>query len=1643
MKRRFFAVLLSVMLVMCMMPSMAFAEGEVPNGADPDASVDEIVDAPDDATDEVLEEPEAEEEPTEEAVPEDVQETEEQAEEPALDSAEEVAEPEETAEEVTEEAVSEDVQEPEEAIEEPQAEPEEAVEETEEESFYPRSDFSSKDFKKLTDKKTEAPNGVIVLYKKGKVNTFTLPGKTANNVEGVSIAKSFGSGMTSIGGGKDQAKATLQDQKKILDKALKSYTIKDTLIFKQELSKATGPVLKTDTVVSLVSSSKYSPEKLAELLNGLDEVVLAEPNYHCYALGEPGTGTGDPYAKYAYQTKVMNTQVLKDQIPASSDDDVVVAILDSGVDYTHEELMDTMWVNPGYKDLNGTYGYDFVYKDSDPMDENGHGTHCAGIIAAQTKNDIGTIGVAGDVPNVKIMALRFLDEGGSGDFMDAIQAYCYISRAIDDGVNVRAVNNSWGGAAPSGIFNKVLDLVGEKGALSFIASGNESQDNDYNYDSPGNEPSLYTVVVDSVNENMELASYSSFGRKNTDVGAPGTNIISSVSYTNYTPYLYTKEKLEETTSYYGEFDETTVIDADGNVTPTVGTDINGESNEGSVKQFGKSVMKSSLVKGSEGTMELSLGEPSSFNFNGDSRADSTSRTLNWKISNPSVGDVYTLFFPYEKESGIGIQETYTNVAFHAIDETGASPYCGIFMRGDVGYSKEDSNTGNISVDELPFYLMDDEAYSFLGAVDSTFDDIYSASGSFARNSEYVETHYTKYGVGIMIKISEECNGIEDNPACITFCFDSLGVSKKSADPDEFGYYDLYSGTSMATPAACAAGALVAAAYPDSDALDVKAQVLANTTQTDDLYDKCSTGGYIDFTNFDVTAPDAAILDCDVQFTKNTVTLYGKNLGTEKGSVYYERPLSGLEGEIDPANLTWSKDKIVIKNAADLISADVTFKVTTAKGRTSQSAFYTVKGENLYEKVATFTYSNFSDDFEDWHKKLGDLDAETVRKKYEAGARDEITELLSLLIYFSQPEFLPVVGGDMLYLTDESGNIMYLDETSQEDLDDEDYSEAMQKFPAKATRLSDKDVNTKSITVNVNGEEVTLPSYSLYEFSNIASLITETPNYKKWIETESSVGASPEWTMNIYPVSNAVFYDNKFYEEIRIDLSGRTIYALVSFDPMEEDYTKQLKVVYDSTISDIPEGLEKIASSASIAALNGKLYLVGGCGGEDVDFTEFMNTRTFVLDPNAAKPVWKDTGASFELDPYEEISFEGTDLEGTDLGVAGGTAIAQNGKLYYVLGYDMSNFVINALMNDTIDGFNNYIYEFDGSNWNILTELPPQTRADLFRTAAVGITKNGLIFGGLSTDGGGDTFVINTSTGKVQKMNYAVTGGVYEEMGVGTTVGNELYFIDQELNTDLDTEYVINKVPFKNSGYNTLTYTKSGAGSGTVSGISTYTKGETVPVTVKADSTSYIKAIYVDGTKVCGALSKGKAKTIKVATSKDNHTVKVEFGSYLISKAKVKLGYKSTTYTGKVRKPKVTVTLNGKTLKKNTDYTVTYKNNKKIGKASVIVKGKGKYLKSKTATFKILPKKVTKLALTAGTKSLKLTYKKVSGGVKYKVAYRVKGAKKWTYKTFKTNKVTLKKLKSGKTYQVKVRAFKVVKGKTYSGKWSKIGKAKVK
>jgi Ca2+-binding RTX toxin-like protein/subtilisin family serine protease len=219
----------------------------------------------------------------------------------------------------------------------------------------------------------------------------------------------------------------------------------------------------------------------------------------------------------------------------------VVAIIDTGVDYTHPDLAPNMWVNPGEvagdgidNDANGfvddIHGFDFFNNDADPYDDNYHGTHVAGTVGARGNNSIGVVGVNWDV---KLMALKFLNSGGSGYTSDSVLATNYVTMMNERGTNVRVINASYGGGGYDSSVASSIARFGDAGGLFVAAAGNNGSNNDSTpfYPAAYGLPNLVSVAASTRTET--LASFSNYGATTVDLAAPGLEIASTYPGNQY------------------------------------------------------------------------------------------------------------------------------------------------------------------------------------------------------------------------------------------------------------------------------------------------------------------------------------------------------------------------------------------------------------------------------------------------------------------------------------------------------------------------------------------------------------------------------------------------------------------------------------------------------------------------------------------------------------------------------------------------------------------------------------------------------------------------------------------------------------------------------------------------------------------------------------------------------------------------------------------------------------------------------------------------------------------------------------------------------------------------------------------------------
>ena len=209
---------------------------------------------------------------------------------------------------------------------------------------------------------------------------------------------------------------------------------------------------------------------------------------------------------------------------------VIVAVSDSGIRYTHEDLAQNMWVNPGETPGNGidddangyiddVYGPNIVTGSGDPSDDVGHGTHVAGTIGAVGNNNKGVVGVAWQV---KLMAVKWIDSTGSGYLSDGIESIDY---AVARGAKI--INASWGGGCYSQSLYDAIEAAGQSGVIFVAAAGNDYLDNDQFYTYPASYNLDNIVSVSATTRNDDLATFSNHGRYKVNIAAPGKDIKST------------------------------------------------------------------------------------------------------------------------------------------------------------------------------------------------------------------------------------------------------------------------------------------------------------------------------------------------------------------------------------------------------------------------------------------------------------------------------------------------------------------------------------------------------------------------------------------------------------------------------------------------------------------------------------------------------------------------------------------------------------------------------------------------------------------------------------------------------------------------------------------------------------------------------------------------------------------------------------------------------------------------------------------------------------------------------------------------------------------------------------------------------------
>jgi hypothetical protein len=288
------------------------------------------------------------------------------------------------------------------------------------------------------------------------------------------------------------------------------------------------------------SSRGYNKGELADPCMSVilePDVIGCVPN-HLVRIADHSVENSTKLSREAIANHQFNN--IRASVDSREDDtDVVVAVIDTGVDYNHKDLNQYMWRNPGEIPANGVdddangyiddvFGANTADGTGDPMDHNGHGTHIAGIIT-KVASEQGTTSPKG----VKIMALRFLDAKGLGGLFSAIKALQYVVDMKHRGVNIRISNNSWGGAPFSDVLHSAIEMTANADIAFVSAAGNFGVDNDEDPEYPASIKLPNVVAVAAIDDNHNLALFSNYGEKSVHIAAPGVNISSTFLNNTY------------------------------------------------------------------------------------------------------------------------------------------------------------------------------------------------------------------------------------------------------------------------------------------------------------------------------------------------------------------------------------------------------------------------------------------------------------------------------------------------------------------------------------------------------------------------------------------------------------------------------------------------------------------------------------------------------------------------------------------------------------------------------------------------------------------------------------------------------------------------------------------------------------------------------------------------------------------------------------------------------------------------------------------------------------------------------------------------------------------------------------------------------
>ncbi|MDO4961457.1 MAG: S8 family serine peptidase [Eubacteriales bacterium] len=619
----------------------------------------------------------------------------------------------------------------------------------------------------------------------------------------------------------------------------------------------------------------------------------------------------------ARNAKSANIPGWNDTNNINGDTGNVIAVLDSGIDYLHPDLMQVMYEIP--EDIRASldchlYGKNTIssYNDIDPMDDHGHGTHVSGIIAGAWDGG----GISGAVNGPKLVAVKVLNKNKTGTTADIISGYNFILQLKKSGVPVSIINASIGSVSLAARYNSIIRALGREGVIVCMSSGNDNLNVDESVASSALfDDSSNVVVVNNSTISLEKAADSNYGFK-TNLYAPGNYIVSTVNRDRLSNHIY----LAGADPYTFGYDTFDSMDAEYDKT----------------------------YQGVKAYRTAGWNSSGKWNLRGE----------NGRLWEP-IG-TYTLDNVYDKKgAAIAVKSSemnkvsdteYRMVVAIPIDSAGTP-----FSIDDLKYASmaiKLSDFDNYKLNTCPAFLTDDFnanvwANSCKGAFYVRGFDMGKALAIAQTSAEI------NYGTTISDMIQ---HGADGRDYVLIRCFITL---KSGAVDNGFELYldcagagavktpyEIFNGTSMSAPLVSGCAAILQQQFASELAglqgevysAKLKQLILQSTTQYS-AFSNCSTGGQIDLDVNTVVRP--VIDEAYAGRSLREVVIYGSNFGSYEGTV----TVGGEEALVT----SWSDDSIICELGFDLQEKAYLLVVTDAAGQTVKKFFVPgVESGNLYE-----------------------------------------------------------------------------------------------------------------------------------------------------------------------------------------------------------------------------------------------------------------------------------------------------------------------------------------------------------------------------------------------------------------------------------------------------------------------------------------------------------------------------------------------------------------------------------------------------------------------------------------------------------------------------------------------------------------------